>query len=77
MLEKDGATSVLHAHGSIDNPDSITILPSDYEDFSIKHRNSIAKLLIDFIENLCLLLSYSLSDPQIKQFLVDLAEATN
>jgi len=77
IIEKDGATSVLHAHGSIENPDSIIILPSDYEDFSIKHRYSFAKLLIYFIENPCVFLGYSLSDPHIKQLLVDAAEATN
>ena len=77
IIERDGATSVLHAHGSIDNPDSIIILPSDYEDFSIKHRYSFAKLLIYFIENPCIFLGYSLSDPHIKQLLVDAAEATN
>ena len=77
IIERDGATSVLHAHGSIDNPDSIIILPSDYEDFSIKHRYSFAKLLIYFIENPCVFLGYSLSDPHIKQLLVDAAEATN
>ena len=77
IIDKDGATSVLHAHGSIENPDSIIILPSDYEDFSIKHRYSFAKLLIYFIENPCVFLGYSLSDPHIKQLLVDAAEATN
>ena len=77
IIDKDGATSVLHAHGSIENPDSIIILPSDYEDFSIKHRYSFAKLLIYFIENPCVFLGYSLSEPHIKQLLVDAAEATN
>lgn len=53
IIKKDGATSVLHAHGSIDKPDSTIIVTSDCEDFSIKHRYSFAKLIIYFIKNLC------------------------
>jgi hypothetical protein len=72
----NGEGVVLHAHGSIDDPDGIIILPSDYKDFSITHRYSFAKLLVYFIEDPCVFIGYSLSDPHIKQLIVDAAEAT-
>lgn len=74
---QDKGGVVLHAHGSIDDPDSIIILPSDYKDFSITHRYSFAKLLVHFIEDPCIFIGYSLSDPHIRQLIVDAAEATN
>ncbi len=77
VSKPNGVGVVLHAHGSIDDPDGIIILPSDYKDFSITHRYSFAKLLVYFIEDPCVFIGYSLSDPHIKQLIVDAAEATS
>ena len=67
---------ILKVHGSQSQPESIVILPSDYDQFSLNHKYIFSKLLVHFIEDTCLFLGYSLSDAHIQTLLFDACEAT-
>ena len=67
---------ILKVHGSQEQPESIVILPSDYNQFSLNHKYIFSKLLVHFIEDTCLFLGYSLSDSHIQTLLFDACEAT-
>lgn len=67
---------VFKVHGCQEEPESIIILPSDYEKFSINHKYVFSKLLVHFVEDTCLFLGYSLSDPHMQELIFDASEAS-
>lgn len=64
-------------HGSITDPRSILINKEDYEKFKNKSKYLAAKLLTIFIEFPIIFIGYSISDPNIKQILNDIADCLN
>lgn len=65
---------ILKIHGCMDSPKDIVISSEDYEEFNNKQRYLIAKLLTYFMEHPIIFLGYSISDPNIKSILSDVAE---
>lgn len=66
---------VIKVHGCCTQPDSIVLLPEDYESISLRHKYIFAKLLTYFSERVVLFAGYSMSDPDIQALLIDAAEA--
>ncbi|MFN3277065.1 MAG: SIR2 family protein [Paracoccus hibiscisoli] len=62
-------------HGSVENPDSIVITTTDYDNFYKKKKFLSAKLLTFFNEHPLLFVGYSASDPNIRSILSDIDEA--
>lgn len=65
---------ILKIHGCVESSDEIVISSEDYEEFNNKQRYLIAKLLTYFMEHPIIFLGYSISDPNIKNILSDVAE---
>lgn len=61
-------------HGSITAPNSIIINEADYEKFKNKSKYLAAKLLTIFVEFPIIFIGYSISDPNIRQILNDIAD---
>lgn len=68
---------VYKIHGSITNPNSIVINENDYNEFNNKSKYLAAKLLTIFVEYPIIFIGYSISDPNIKQILNDIAACLN
>jgi len=67
--------TVLKPHGCCNNPESIAIFPSDYEEISLKHQYFFSKILTFFAEKPIIIMGYSLSDPDIKEILINVSNS--
>ena len=77
VIRRKEATNIGHIlkiHGSITKPEEIVIATEDYELFHEKQKYLTAKLLTYFMEHPVVFLGYSISDPNIKSILADIAE---
>lgn len=65
---------IFHIHGDASHPASIVLTESDYKEWSTKKKYISAKLLTYFAEHPVFIIGYSVSDPNVKSILCDIAE---
>lgn len=65
---------IFKIHGTIDDPTSIVLTQTDYEEWSKKKKYLSAKLLTYFLEHPLVIVGYSAQDPNIRAILQDIDE---
>ncbi len=60
-----GVAEIYKIHGSVEEPDSLVINSSDYEEFDRKSAYLAAKLMTIFLEYPIIFMGYSINDPNI------------
>lgn len=72
-----GIAEIYKIHGSIENPDSIVINESDYQEFEEKSAYLAAKLMTIFMEYPIIFMGYSISDTNIQNIIKSIVNCLN
>lgn len=72
-----GYSEIYKIHGSFDDPNSILLTTNDYENFNNDSILITSKLIIKLIDNPIIFLGYSVSDPNIRNIIIQFTKSLN